>query len=423
MRIKIAYLGVLFFLIMLSGCVPQETLLPTDALNVTDKSAEYSRKVDNFLIVFDGSSSLFDKFDGRQKFVIAKNTVTRLNKTIPRLDMQSGLRVYGPNLVPYKGYNTLIHGMTTYSTDEMQGAIDKVHGTAGTSPLSKALTLAGDDLRDVDGNLAIILITDALVEESVTLAAAQSLRDKFGARLCIYPILIGDSQDGKAILEKVVKTVGCGFVKEASLIDTPEAMAAYVTTIFYGKMQVRDRDSDGDGVVDSKDKCPNTVKGDAVDSNGCPLDSDGDGVFDAQDKCPKTVRGTHVNADGCPELRSESVTIELKIEFASNQSVVNPVYHEHIKRFADFMQKYPDTTAVIGAHTDNTGSEEYNLKLSQKRADSVRMYIINNFNISPERLTGIGYGISQPVADNNTPSGRQRNRRVDAVISKKIDGN
>jgi OmpA-OmpF porin, OOP family len=419
MKNKIGYFCISLILVLLTAC-SQKAMTPTiTANNVTDKSGEYSKKVDNFLIIFDASSSLFDDFKGQSKFDIAKNTATRLNKTIPTLDMQSGLRVYGPNLVPWQGYNTLIHGMEKYSTSAMQGALDSVTGASGTSPLSKALGLAAGDLSAVGGNIAIIAITDALVEEGTTLAAANSLKSKFGDRLCIYPILIGDSSSGKAILDKVVEAVGCGFVRDASQINTPEAMADYVTEIFYGKIQ----DRDGDGVIDSKDKCPNTPIGVAVDGNGCPKDSDGDGVIDATDKCPDTPRGTNVNAEGCPELITETVTIELKIEFDTNKADVKPIYYEQVKRFADFMKQYPDTKAIIGAHTDNTGSEGYNQKLSQKRANNVMKYIIENFKISSQRINGIGYGFSRPIADNDTANGRQRNRRVDAVISKTIDKN
>lgn len=416
MKDKIGWLAQLCVLAMLTACTPQAMSPQIDAYNVTDKTGTYAQKVDNFLIIFDASSSLFDQYNGQQKFTAAHDTVTRLNQTIPHLDMHSGLRVYGPNLVPFKGYNTLIHGMTTYDTDAMQGAIEEIRGTAGTSPLSQALTLAADDLSGVDGNLAIILITDALVAERPTLAAATSLHDKFGDRLCIYPILIGDSSTGRATLEKVVQGIGCGFVRNAAQLDTPETMAGYVTEIFYGMKQ----DRDGDGVIDGMDKCPNTPEGDAVGSDGCPLDADGDGVIDAQDKCPNTPRGIKVNAAGCAYLMSRPMTINLHIEFDTNKSVVKLDYYKKIQEFADFLKQHPDTTAIIGAHTDNRGSEAYNQKLSQARADSVRQYMIKNFNTAPARLKAIGYGFSHPIADNDTEEGRRRNRRVDVVVSKTI---
>jgi OOP family OmpA-OmpF porin len=175
-------------------------------------------------------------------------------------------------------------------------------------------------------------------------------------------------------------------------------------------------DSDGDGVVDSLDKCPNTPKGEMVGADGCSLDSDGDGVVDSLDKCPNTPKGAKVDKDGCPEKLAEKVSIALQIEFDSGKADIKSKYEEQIKKVADFMTTYPETTAVIEGHTDNVGKEASNLRLSTRRAESVRTYLIEKFSIAPERLITKGFGSSQPVADNATPDGRQKNRRITAVI-------
>jgi OOP family OmpA-OmpF porin len=175
-------------------------------------------------------------------------------------------------------------------------------------------------------------------------------------------------------------------------------------------------DSDGDGVVDSMDKCPDTPKGASVDAAGCPLDSDGDGVPDYLDKCTNTPKGAKVDKDGCPEKLAEKVSIALLIEFDSGKADIKSKYEEQIKKVADFMTTYPETTAVIEGHTDNVGKEASNVRLSTMRAESVRTYLIEKFGIAPERLITKGLGSSQPVADNATPEGRQKNRRITAVI-------
>jgi len=175
-------------------------------------------------------------------------------------------------------------------------------------------------------------------------------------------------------------------------------------------------DSDGDGVVDSMDKCPDTPKGVSVDAAGCPLDSDGDGVLDYLDKCPNTPKGAKVDKDGCPEKLAEKVSIALQIEFDSGKADIKSKYEEQIKKVADFMTTYPETTAVIEGHTDNVGKEASNVRLSTRRSESVRTYLIEKFGIAPGRLITKGFGSSQPVADNATPEGRQKNRRITAVI-------
>lgn len=115
------------------------------------------------------------------------------------------------------------------------------------------------------------------------------------------------------------------------------------------------------------------------------------------------------------------VTITLNVEFDSDKAVVKDKYRGEIKKVADFMQKYPDTSAVLEGHTDNTHTAAYNQKLSEMRANSVRQYLIKNFGIRESRLTAVGYGLSRPVADNKTEAGKQKNRRVDAVLKKVIN--
>ena len=172
-------------------------------------------------------------------------------------------------------------------------------------------------------------------------------------------------------------------------------------------------DSDEDGVPDYLDKCPDTPKGCIVDKNGCPIDSDKDGVIDCMDKCPKTPAGATVDKDGCMH---EKMTINLNVEFDTDKTVIKEQYLDGIQKVADFMKEFPKTTAVIEGHTDNVGTAAYNDRLSKKRANSVRQYLIKNFGIKSSRLKATGYGLTKPIASNDTEEGRQKNRRVEAVL-------
>ena len=168
-------------------------------------------------------------------------------------------------------------------------------------------------------------------------------------------------------------------------------------------------DSDGDGVPDYLDKCPDTPRGAAVDANGCPLDSDGDGVYDYLDKCPGTPRGVVVDEKGCP------VSFTMQIEFDFDKADIRPMYHNQLKEAADFINKYPANQILVAGHTDSKGTDAYNKKLSQRRADNVRKYLVNKFGISANKLVARGYGESQPIASNETDAGRQQNRRVEVI--------
>lgn len=117
-----------------------------------------------------------------------------------------------------------------------------------------------------------------------------------------------------------------------------------------------------------------------------------------------------------PAPKPEKVRMTLKIEFDYDKAEVKPKYHDVVGKVAAFMNEHPETTAVIEGHTDNRGSYKYNIKLSERRADNVRNYLIEKFGIAPDRLTTKGYGYTKPIATNKTAEGRQRNRRVEAQI-------
>ncbi len=189
----------------------------------------------------------------------------------------------------------------------------------------------------------------------------------------------------------------------------------------FGESKPKVLDSDGDGVMDPADVCPNTPAGAPVDAQGCPLDSDGDGVFDYLDKCPATATVLKVDADGCPMKLVESVAIELKVYFDNDSSVVKPEYYNEIKRVSDFMAQYEGTQVEVQGFTDSRGSDAYNQKLSQRRADAVAEVLLTQHNVAADRVMTKGYGEERPVASNDSIEGRAMNRRVVAEISAQVE--
>jgi len=117
-----------------------------------------------------------------------------------------------------------------------------------------------------------------------------------------------------------------------------------------------------------------------------------------------------------PAPIKEKVTMTLDVEFDTAKAIVKEKYYDDIKRVAGFMKEYPDATTVIEGHTDDVGNDASNKALSEKRANNVRQYIIDKFGIDGSRLTAEGYGEEKPVASNETAEGRQKNRRVEAVL-------
>jgi len=175
-------------------------------------------------------------------------------------------------------------------------------------------------------------------------------------------------------------------------------------------------DSDGDGVNDDKDQCTATPMGAVVDSSGCPLDSDRDSVYDYKDNCRGTLAGIEVDTSGCPVPIKGKISIEMNVSFASNSAVIQNEFHDDIEKVSNILKTYPDTIAVIEGHTDSAGDDQHNLQLSLQRAENVITHLVD-YGIHPSRLKAEGYGESRPIADNSTAEGRQKNRRVVAVIS------
>jgi len=162
-------------------------------------------------------------------------------------------------------------------------------------------------------------------------------------------------------------------------------------------------DSDGDGIYDDQDQCPNTLAGITVDSRGCPMDSDGDGVLDNEDRCPATPKGATVDSRGCWVLRD--------LRFETNKADINTEGARILDNVVTIMRSNPTLRLEIQGHTDNKGSAAYNKSLSQKRAESVMDYLIGR-GISNDRLSAMGYGFEKPAASNDTVEGRAENRRV-----------
>lgn len=148
-------------------------------------------------------------------------------------------------------------------------------------------------------------------------------------------------------------------------------------------------------------------------------DTDADGVMDSQDKCADTKAGAKVNADGCYEELKAQKDFTMYLNFAVNKDQIRPEVRNQVADLANFLKEYPNTRVVIEGHTDSVGSDAANKALSQRRANSVKTSLLNDYGIEADRVTAIGYGESQPKATNDTAAGQAENRRVVAKITQK----
>ncbi len=176
-------------------------------------------------------------------------------------------------------------------------------------------------------------------------------------------------------------------------------------------------DSDVDGVTDDIDRCPGTPVGAKVDAMGCLLplaDVDHDGVADSLDQCPGTRSGTKVDTSGCPQIvlvKGAKLVMD-GIVFKTNSSDIEEVSAPVLARAAVAISKAPDAKILIAGYTDNVGSDAYNQKLSERRAASVKAYLLKS-GVNKAQLSSKGYGEADPVVDNSTSDNRSDNRRIE----------
>jgi len=237
---------------------------------------------------------------------------------------------------------------------------------------------------------------------------------------------------------RLLAAIGYHFAIAESLIS--EAQPTVRVRPRYEEM-----DSDGDGIPDSEDLCaderedglpPDPTDGCAQPPEPAPetptpqkvepevTDTDNDGILDLVDACPREpgVPSQDPARHGCPQFikreeGSSKIEILERIEFDTNKATIKPNSLPILDEVAKLILANPDIARVdIEGHTDDRGATKRNNELSQARAESVRHYLISQ-GVGPERLTAKGYGPSKPIDTNATALGRQKNRRVEFLVT------
>jgi OmpA-OmpF porin, OOP family len=357
-------------------------LLVLFSASVAVAAENYVRKVDNFFILVDRSGSMDEKYVGTKdtKIVLAKALLERMNAMIPELGYQGGLNTAAPA--------GQLQALEAYTTAGYGASIAKVPTLIGSNPTPLGVGLAALEpaLQSAVGRNAIIVVSDGREntgEGSVKVAAA--LAEKYG--VCFHTISFADTVNGnQPLLDAITALKPCGVGVSAAQLADDAALQKFVKDVFYD---------------------------DATAVDPCSLDDDGDGVNNCIDKCPDTIKGMAVDADGCPI--ADIVT--LKINFDFDKSDIKPQYHQELADFASYMRQQQSFTVVeIAGHTDSVGSDEYNQKLSERRAKAVRDYLVNELGMDTNLFSAVGYGESKPIATNDTDAGRAENRRILAEL-------
>ena len=235
------YMKILFFLVislfMVSCAAQQAAQKPLPAfspynLNPDVQSGKYVQKANTFLVIADASASMAD-VHGKAKINKEREIILRMNETIPDIPLTAGLRKFGQNPFPFDKRTELIYGLTKYSKEEFAGAAKNLNWAGGLSPLEGAVNAASDDLDLVEGGIAVIVFSDGLEMNEAPVGAALEMKERYGDKLCIYTVLIGDDKAGKSLLERIAKAGECGFATTADKIASGAGMADFVKRVFF----------------------------------------------------------------------------------------------------------------------------------------------------------------------------------------------
>ncbi len=362
----------------------------SESLSSQFKAGMFEQKVDNLKVIVDSSGSMNKTYegtgysDGMSKFDVEKDILKRMGQQMPTLDLSSGLRDFGWGSCLNWG-STELRKQTQGQTKEMLASNQSELSCAGGgSPIASAVEAATADLQSSTGDIALLILSDGYSLNSSPIPAVKAMKEQYGERLCIYSVWVGNEneQSGRYTLQQLTDIAGCGTVKSAADLASTENMDLFIAAALLNGVEA-DNDTDGDGVPNDIDQCPNTPAGAKVDRNGCWYYHGDKGALFAFDSA-------EINPDLAP-LFDNAVLV---------------------------MERNPSLKVLIEGHTDSVGPAEYNQKLSERRAISVKDYMAAK-GIDPARMETVGLGESDPAASNDTEEGRAFNRRVEYEITER----
>lgn len=388
-------------------------------------SGEYVQRANNLFIIADASSSATEDYKGVgykannptfQKIDVEREILHRVNRTIANSASSLNLSNFKVNLISYgygncdgygSRYSDLHLDTINYSQTKLDEAIETMRCSQGRSELTHVLLdQTSKALESTTGNISLLIVADLITNDSGypfsnfdyplgdSEEALQALKDKYGDRLCVYNIWTGEETEtaGSEKLYKYFKNLSspsCGEPEDvtAERASSPDGMKSFMRAVLL-----------------------TPVPKPAVKNTDCStMDSDGDGVNDCDDKCPNTLKGTPVNKLGCWIV---------DIKFDNDSSEIKEQYFPLLDKLAiDISTNFSNLNIEVQGHTSSTASAEYNLKLSVRRATAVAEYLNKKIKGS-HKLTPHGYGLTRPIDTNQTAAGRANNRRVQLEILK-----
>jgi outer membrane protein OmpA-like peptidoglycan-associated protein/Mg-chelatase subunit ChlD len=384
-RISYGLIFLLMFFILITGCA---TFRPVD-LNPQIKSGQLVQKTDNFIVLFDRSASMntlhgTPMVNEATRLIHAKDAAKNMIATIPEIKLNAGLRTF------WSEETALLYGMKSLVKEDYTKAINSIENVYGRTPMGKAITAAGNDLKSAGGNSAMIIVSDFSeipgiddIRPATVMEAITKVNAEYGDKLCVYAIQVGYTADGKELSEQIVQNVEGGYTVNADKLVTPAAMAAFVEKVISGNCsrypQLVAKPTEKVVILAAEPKVEEKVVA-AV----------------SETKAEEKV----VTAVSEPKAEEKVVILILAFEdvhFDFDKSTLKPEAQTILKRNIQILKDNPKAKVRIAGYTSASGTDAYNQKLSERRANAVHEYLISEGVITRDRLSTIGYGETNPA--------------------------
>lgn len=372
-----------------------------ELLSDRTNDGRHKQKVENMIVLVDDSLGLLE-CQGQQRIrERAFNLVDRMNESLGGINVNKGIRIFGPHADRNSFNSATLYGMAdsqALSLKPMTITITPEHSML--NPLSMALESVYHELKDIKGSTAVIVLSDFETLDSEASATIKMLTQYYGERLCLYGVFLGDDTKHSQFLNRILGIDICGFFTKEIALSDPALLVDFLDQVLFEKI------TPVEITKHTTQLAPNTIPVEKPKEN--------EKVVIKQTSPEKIVKPdlTYEKLQVEKELR-----IELKTEFDLGKSVVKPQYAGHLQAIAEFMKTHEDTTAVIEGHACDLGPADYNMKLSQKRAEVVRNYLVEKLGVEKSRITTKAYGETKPKVPNSDENARKQNRRAEAVIT------
>ena len=363
-RIGYGSIFLLMFSVVFAGCA---SFKPVD-LNPRIQSGQLVQKADNMIVIFDKSASMGElhgtvNVNQDTRLAHGKATAKNMTATIPDIKLNSGLRKF------WAEETVMIYGMKPLAKEEYTAAIDTIDFVYGRTPMDKAITAAGSDLKGAGGNSALIIYSDFSekpgiddIRSGAVMAAITQLNADYGDRLCVYAVQVGYTKNGKELSEQIVQNVVGGYTVNADKLVNPAAMGAFVEKVLTGKCE--------------------RYKAMAVPEKV---------VIQGEDPA------LHEQIVAATASNKVVILAFEDVHFDFDKSTLTPEAKAILKRDIQVLKDNPKAKVRLAGYTSASGTDAYNQALSERRSAAVRDYLVSEGVITPDRLTTIGYGETDPA--------------------------